>query len=411
MRFKKPIFTVDIRFRDILNINYQRIRNKKMRTVLTIFGIGIGIAAVLFLVGLTFGLQKIVVDKVASAESLVTLDVLANGDISNIIPINDDAISKIKQMPEVAEVSPVKSLSAQLSGKDIKTQGALFGVKSSFFRLSGKTMTYGTTFTDESEDGKKIIISSATAKLLNYDKPEDALNQKVGIDLFVPDTTAETTNVYQLPDQFTITGVMEDDSNYVFIPLKNFDLVDYSQYFELKVKVKDTASVQTLKNKISALGFAVTALIDTLDQMNKIFHISQIVFAVIGLVALFIASIGMFNTMTIALLERTREIGVMKAIGATDRAIRQMFMFEAVTVGFLGGIAGVILGYIAMFGVDFVFAQVAQTFGGIAVNMFYVPGWFLLTIVVLSVFIGYLTGIYPSRHAAKINPLDALRYE
>ncbi|PIS07579.1 hypothetical protein COT78_02680 [Candidatus Berkelbacteria bacterium CG10_big_fil_rev_8_21_14_0_10_43_13] len=411
MKLKKHIFKTDIRFRDILNINYQRIRNKKMRTVLTVFGIGIGIAAVLFLVGLTFGLQKIVVDKVANAESLVTLDVLANGDISNIIPINDDAISKIKSMPEVAEVSPVKSLSAQLSGTDIKTQGALFGVKNSYFRLAGKTMTYGTTFSDEPEDAKKIIISSSTAKLLNFNTSKVALNQEIGIDLFVPNTAAETTDVFQLPDKFTVVGVIEDESNYVFVPLKNFDLIDFSQYFELKVKAMNAESVQVLKDKISALGFAVTALIDTLDQMNKIFHISQIVFAVIGLIALFIASIGMFNTMTIALLERTREIGVMKAIGATDRAIKQMFMFEAVAVGFVGGASGVILGYIAMFSVNVVFAQVAQSFGGEAINMFYIPNWFLLTIIVLSVFIGYLTGIYPSHRAAKINPLDALRYE
>ena len=407
----KNLWRIDIRFRDILDINYQRIRNKKLRTILTVFGIGIGIAAVLFLVGLTFGLQELVIDKVASAESLITLDVLANSDIESIIPIDDATISKIKAMPETAEVSPVKSLSAELTGSELKTQGALFGVENSYFRLAGRTMTWGTVFSDQPEDRNKIIISSATAKLLNYTEPKNALDQKIDINLLVPNSSGDNTELYQLPDQFTVLGVMEDETNYVFIPLKNFDAVDYPQYFQLKVKADDSSGVQSLKNKISALGFAVTALIDTLDQMNKIFHISQIVFAVIGLVALFIASIGMFNTMTIALLERTREIGVMKAIGATDRAIKQMFMAEAVIVGFLGGMAGIFLGYISIFIINWAFGRIAQAFGGQAVNMFYIPQWFLLTIIILSVFIGYLTGLYPSHRAAKINPLDALRYE
>ncbi len=405
------LWKIDIRFRDILGINYQRIRNKKLRTVLTVFGIGIGIAAVLFLVGLTFGLQKLVIDKVASAESLITLDVTTNSDIANIIPIDDSAISKIKAMPETAEVSPVKSLSAELTGPGLNTQGALFGVENSYFALSGRSTSQGAIFTDQPEDQNKVVISTATAKLLNFTDSSKAVGQKIGISLLVPNTAGDTTALYQLPNQFTISGVMDDETNFVFIPLKNFTAVNYPQYFELKVKAHDSNGVQPLKNKITALGFTVTALIDTLDQMNKIFHISQIVFAVIGLVALFIASIGMFNTMTIALLERTREIGVMKAIGATDAAIRQMFMVEAVVVGFLGGMAGILLGYVSIFVVNWSFGRIALAFGGQAVNMFYIPPWFLLTIIVLSVFIGFLTGLYPSQRAAKINPLDALRYE
>lgn len=405
------LWTADIRFRDIININFQRIRNKKLRTVLTVFGIGIGIAAVLFLVGLTFGLQKLVVDQVANADSLITLDVVANTNVADIIALDEAAINKIKAMPETTLISPVKSVAAELNVPELKTQGALFGVENSYFNLAGRTAMFGTFFTDAPEDVSKVVISSTTAKLLGFADPKNALDQKTGLSLLVPNKVEQTTEVFPLANNFTILGVVEDEANFVFIPISNFKAVNYPDYFELKVKAKDSLSVSTLKDKITGLGFAVTALIDTLNQMNKVFHISQIVFGVIGLVALFIASIGMFNTMTIALLERTKEIGVMKAIGATDRAIRQMFLVESIIVGFLGGVAGIVLGYVSIFIINWSIDRVAGAFGGQPVALFYIPTWFLLTIIILSVFIGYLTGLYPSHRAAKLNPLDALRYE
>lgn len=407
----------DIALRDIVSINWKRLRNKKLRSILTVCGIGIGIAAVMFLVGLTFGLQKLVVERVAGADSLLTIDVLTNEDTADVIKLDEDAIKRLAAMPEAAEISKVKQLNSELTAGAIKTQVPIYGVESSYFRLSGRVVTWGNLFTDSETDRTKIIISSATAKLLNYSQPAAAINQKVLVSLFVPTVSSNDggyqteTTLHPLAEPYTIVGVTEDEANYIFMPLENLSAVPLDQYFQLKVKARDRNAVVDLKNNITGLGYTAVALVDTLDQMNNIFSISQIVFGAIGLIALFIAAIGMFNTMTIALLERTKEIGIMKAIGATDQAIKRMFMVESIIIGFLGGLVGIGLGYGAIFLLNFVVGRIANAFGGNSISLFYIPPWFLAAILIFSLMIGWLTGLYPARRAAKLNPLDALRYE
>ena len=150
---------------------------------------------------------------------------------------------------------------------------------------------------------------------------------------------------------------------------------------------------------------------DTLTQINQIFNITQITFTVIGIIALLIAAIGMLNTMTISLLERTREIGIMKTIGATERGIEQMFLAESVIMGLGGGLSGLVVGFLFTRVVAIVVNLLALSSGGQPVEIFYTPLWFYGLVFVFSLLIGLITGFFPSRRAAKLNPLDALRYE
>jgi len=405
-----------IRPSDALNINWQRLRNKTLRTVLTILGIGIGIAAVLFLVGMTFGLQKLIVDRVSDNQTLLTIDVVNNDETADVLPISDSLVSQIQAWTDVEQVSRVKSLTGELAsgGNALKTQSAVFGVEDSYFTLSGRDVSVGSVLSSEDDAGQQAVISTATLKLLGYATSEAALGSPLSIDLLVPSTTAsggQDLSVYSLPHSLTVVGVIEDESNYIFIPLSNFDQVGYDPYYQLKVKAVSQDSVEGVKSRLTDLGYTAIALVDTLQQMNKVFAVTQVVFAVISLIALLIAAIGMFNTMTISLLEQTKEIGVMKAIGATNQAVRQMFLLEAVTMGLFGGLAGMALGYAEMAICNGLLNGVANVFGGSSINLFYVPSWFLVTIMVLSLIIGWLTGWYPSRRAASLNPLDALRYE
>ena len=137
----------------------------------------------------------------------------------------------------------------------------------------------------------------------------------------------------------------------------------------------------------------------------------QTVLALFGLIALFVSAIGMFNTMTIALLERTNEIGIMRSIGVRRSDIRKLFLFESMLMGFLGGVGGVGIamlgGTLANMGIN----ALAQRFGGTALNLFVYPAWFVILIIVFSAIIGFLTGLYPSYRASRLNPLDALRYK
>ena len=115
--------------------------------------------------------------------------------------------------------------------------------------------------------------------------------------------------------------------------------------------------------------------------------------------------------MTITLLERTEEIGIMKSIGASDMSISMMFFMEAAIMGFLGGCAGILIGWLGGLGFNTVINFIAARFGGEKVSLFYSPLWFVLSILVFSAVVGFLTGLTPARRASKIDPLDALRYK
>jgi len=133
-----------------------------------------------------------------------------------------------------------------------------------------------------------------------------------------------------------------------------------------------------------------------------------------GIVALVVSAIGMFNTMTIALLERTEEIGIMKSIGASDftiSMISMIFVMESTIMGFLGGVGGVILGFAGGSIFNILTNMVAERFGGKAVSLFYSPTWFILAIIIFAAVVGFITGFIPARRASKIDPLDALRYK
>jgi putative ABC transport system permease protein len=119
----------------------------------------------------------------------------------------------------------------------------------------------------------------------------------------------------------------------------------------------------------------------------------------------------MFNTMTIALLERTQEIGIMKALGATSLDIWNMFLAESVIIGFFGGLGGIIMGMVGGELFNYGINLLAGALGGESIDMFYTPYWFVFLIIIFSTFVGLITGFYPARRAANINALEALRYK
>lgn len=124
-----------------------------------------------------------------------------------------------------------------------------------------------------------------------------------------------------------------------------------------------------------------------------------------------VSAIGMFNTMTVTLLERTKEIGIMRTIGASPSDVKNLFISESIVVGFLGGVSGIVMGVTIGLTVNFFLNLVASQFGGQAVALFSFPLAFLLFIMLFSAAVGYLTGVFPAKRAATLNPLDAIRYE
>jgi putative ABC transport system permease protein len=400
---------------DNVKLATRNFKTRKLRTFLTILGISVGIGATLFLVSLGYGLQKILLEKIAKSDALLTLDVASTN--SSVIKIDRQIVKELSEIPNVVEVSPLQVVLSQIKTDDITSNVKMSSVGSTFFRLGGIELLSGERYGGEKE--AKVILSTGALTSLGIENQEEALGKEVSISLIVPEVDQEEkkellteSKMIPLEQKFVICGIVDDPSESSgFIPSGWANNLNISYYDEVKVKLDDQRNLEAVRNTIIEKGFTVLALTDTVDQANKIFSIIQITLGLFGIVALAVSAIGMFNTMTIALLERTNEIGTMKAIGASNREIQLLFMTESLAIGFLGGVGGILLGFFGSYLANLGFNFLARSLGGQPVNVFSTPIWFVLFILCFSTLIGFITGIYPATRASRLNPLVALRYK
>jgi putative ABC transport system permease protein len=381
-------------------------RTRPMRTWLTILGIGVGISAVVVLVGLGYGLQKVLLEKIVFGEAMLSLDVVAPP--SQVITIDDKKLEEFKQMENVEDVSPLASFSSSVTMGGLTGSIMLQGVDPSYFRYAGIVTANGDLFADGEND--RIVISSALLKLFDL-KPEEVIGKYVTLKVLFPTSDGKVRET-PLNKQYRVKGVVADDASlYAFMPLKDLSSqFSISSYERARVKVTSREFLNKASDDFLAKGFIVNSLSKTVEQANKIFSGVQIVLAVFGGIALVVSAIGMFNTMTVTLLERTKEIGIMRTIGASNLTIEILFLSEAILMGFFGGLSGVAIGVGGGMAVNLSLGFIAKKMGGQAVNLFEFPTWFLIFMIVFSAILGALTGFFPSRNAAKLNPLDAIRY-
>jgi putative ABC transport system permease protein len=182
------------------------------------------------------------------------------------------------------------------------------------------------------------------------------------------------------------------------------------------VKVEDAQQVLDVADAIESLGYQVYTPASFVQGINSFYVILQVIFGGVGAIALLVAAIGIANTMAMAILERTREIGLMKAIGATNRDVLSVFLGEAAGIGFIGGLGGVLLGWSAgqilnVLALAYFAGQTSQT-GGLPPSVaVYTPAWLPIFTLIFATLIGLLSGLYPALRAATLIPVNALKYE
>jgi putative ABC transport system permease protein len=383
------------------------------RTWLTILGMGVGTGAVVALVGLGFGLQSIILDKIVLGDSLLSLNV--SNPASKIVVLDQPTVDSFAAMEAVKDVSGVVTFPTLVTYEGLTGNANIQGLAPSYFLYTGTQAAAGDLFTNEEavEDRNAVVITSAMLKLFGVEEPEEVLGKTLTFRVFVLNEGSDQSTEISLPKQYKIKGVTADAGNLsAAITLDEFQSNFKIPYYDrVQVRVVDTKALPEVQDAIIAKGFTVTALSKTVEQANKIFQGIQVVLAVFGGIALTVSAIGMFNTMTVTLLERTAEIGVMRTIGASSGDIVILFVAEAIIVGLLGGIVGILIGGgIGMF-FNGLLSVAASKFGGESVSLFKYPMWFLIFICSFSGGVGFLTGLFPARRAAKINPLDAIRYK
>ncbi len=400
-------------FSDIFKLATRMFKARTSRTFLTILGMSVGIGAILFLVSLGYGLQKTLLEKITTSDSLLTLDVSEGKDESVIL--NNDTLDKIRKIEGVKDVIPSFQLTAQGHLENISADLSATITKPPFIKLTGLKILKGEVMTDEKREG--VLITSSVAQVFGK-SIDDMIGKEITFTFFIPKSGAlAEENIQASSDRvdsskkYIIVGEVEGDESIVYVNLGNADDVKIERYSQAKVKCESNSIMPQVRERIGEEGLLVSALSDTVDQANQVFNVVKIILMLFGIIALIVSAIGMFNTMTIALLERTEEIGIMKSIGASDAAISLMFIMESTIMGFLGGLLGIIIGWLEGAVFNGVINFIAVRFGGEKISLFYSPPWFVLTVIIFAAFVGFLTGVIPARRASRIDPLEALRYK
>jgi ABC-type lipoprotein release transport system permease subunit len=389
---------------DVFRVSSRSFKNNRLRTFLTILGISVGIGTIFFLVALGYGLQKLIIENIATESALLALDVTEKNEM---VKLDQEGLDKIRSIPEIEKAFPVVSQQARAEKDVLASDVNLNLVDAGFFELDGIKLEKGEVFSD---DGNGIIISEPILKLLGLEV-DNALNQKIQVYI---EKDAELENSDNLiTREYNIKGVLKDSNEPIlYAPLKSVEAdIKIEQFNKVKVKATSGDNVAVAKNKIIEQGFYVGSVSELVEQAKQVFKVVNIMLVLFGAVALVVSAIGMFNTMTIALLERTQEIGTMKALGAAKIDIWKMFLTESMIIGFIGGSGGILIGYLFSQILNFAINMLAKNFGGLMVDLFYFPVWFVFFVVIFSTVVGLATGFYPAKRAAKLNALEALRYK
>jgi len=260
---------------------------------------------------------------------------------------------------------------------------------------------------------KKAVVNAEFVKLIGLTN-ETALGKNIKITFSVPPELLNKSNIKITTNEveYEIVGVVDSEKSpimYVpYIDLKTIGILNESSF---RIKVDNENAVTEVRHRIESLGYNTSSVQDTVNQVNSLFSSITFLLGIMGFVALAVASLGMFNTFTISLLERTREIGLMKAMGMKSNEVRDLFMTESLVMGLGGGLLGLLIGLVLSTTLNLVVAAYASGKGVDISRVSTAPAEFIIVILGLSLFVGLVTGLYPAARSKKISALDALRYE
>lgn len=394
----------------ILRLAIKNLLGRKLRTFLTIIGVAISVGFVCLLMAFSYGLQRAATEQIASGDTLKNIDV-SNGS-SKLVSLDNTAIDKIKDFSEVAKVYPQIALAGDVQIGESKSDGVIYGTNNDLLDIIKPKMVGGNLYTQDAN--QTVILNTTLARKLTNNAPETLVGQIIDLRLVLrTDLFTDKTAVTQIKAiKATVAGITEDGkTSYAFVPLKTVTDLGVDRYSALKVQLKSADDVEKVKSQIEFMELKVSSVKDTIDQVNQFFQVFQIILVSVGAISVIVATLGIFNTMTISLIEKTREVGLMKILGVKKVYIRRIFMTEALIIGLAGGLIGVISSIAVGQSINYAINAMAVSSGNVAVNIMYFPILLVLLIMVISVLISLLAGLYPARRTTRISPLDALRYE
>ncbi len=470
----------------LIELSLRNLKIKKNRTFITIGGMAIGIAAIVFLVSIGYGLQSMVVSRVARLDEMKQADMTAQAGTG--LKVNDEIISKTKDISNVEDVLPVISVVGRVNFNSSVSDVAVYGVTSDYLKNSAIKTYKGSIFnsnelTVKAEDEKadkgaqsageslgnpqnklvgdasgqaesraslnftdvpgsngefvelndkssavqkndietraissqakrQAVVNAAMLSVLGLPDTE-AINKQINISFIsTSDEVDGGKKVRSQETPYEIVGIVNyGDTPLMYVPFLDLRTLGITNYSQARVVVKEEDDLADARKKIEAMGYNTTSVADTVQQVNSFFANVRKISALVGAIALAVASLGMFNTLTVSLLERTREVGLMKAMGMKSDEIRDLFLTESMIISFFGGLFGLLLGYLGGKLLSLLLTFFSLTKGQGYMDVSQIPFIMVVYVLMLSLSVGIITGIYPARRAKKISALNALRYE
>jgi ABC-type lipoprotein export system ATPase subunit/ABC-type lipoprotein release transport system permease subunit len=398
---------------DIGEISLSYLMVKRSRTLITVLGVGVGIGFITFLLSIGYGLENLVVNEIAEIEEMrqVIVDPVVGGEVD----IDDERYELISNKSGVKEKYPLINVATTAYYGDSQTDLVAYGVESDYLSVTRETFLEGNTFKSTENE---VVISEDVMSLLGLDEDE-ILGQDLELEFIPVDRETEiieeeedVAGAYDDRVSYKVTGIVAGDSTpIVYFPLEDAKDLGIEVYSEVLVVLDDTADMASVRREIESLGMKTSSVMDTVNQIEQLFGYLRIGLAVIGGIAFVIAILGMINTLTVSLMERTREVGLLKSIGMQSEEVKKLFITESMLISFFGGVSGIIIGALMGLIISGILSAIAVSRGGDYLIISKLPLYLVGGVIFVSVLIGYLTGLYPSRRAVKMSPLDALRYE
>ena len=423
--------------RDLIRIVLANLSRMKLRASLTAVGVLVGTTAIVTMVSLGVGMQQgISAQMMATFGSVTAIEVspTAFGEsgpfapsAAEKTPLTPDLVEEIADIDGVDRVLPRVSFPAKLTldGKETDVNITGFDVEDPFdLKLEGGDWP-------ANNRAKSLVAAAKVGDRLAQAEPVSkdsvvVLGERAKL------TMTRQTDFGEEEKKFRARTVGQlksrspyEDYNTIYMPLgtasKLFEWQSgqtnrlkregYDGLRVLTTKVEDIPRVESILQDLGVGTFTAKAL---LDGLNSFFMVLQAILGAIGAVALIVASIGIINTMIMSIYERTREIGIMKAVGASNTDVMKIFLAEAGTIGILGGAAGVVFGWLTakVLGLITGFYMSQAGAGADAqILSFVVPWWLAAFAMGFAAVIGVAAGIYPALRASRLNPLDALRHD
>jgi putative ABC transport system permease protein len=401
------------------------LKHGKTRSLLTMLGIVIGIASVIILMSIGASAQALILNEVQGIGSnlIFVIPGGTNGKfqspaaaqgviIKTLVQSDVDALSR---EPSISGVAPIVNGQANAVYGENNLSITYQGVTGNFFAMRNYTVTNGFPFTDQDVAAYNhvTVIGSDLANTLFGPNVNP-----VGKNIRLGNTTLDVVGVLK-PMGIGPGGVNQDDLALVPITVAQNQMLGINYFQYILVEANPAYNISFVTGRIESVleqdhgitnssmdDFTIQTQADILSLLGNITSILTIFLTAIASISLIVGGIGIMNIMLVSVIERTREIGLRKAVGATDRDILQQFLVEAVMLTFIGGVIGITIG--ALF--------VTLTY--VILSTFFSIGWvfaFPLSAVVIAVIVSTVTGvgfgIYPARQAARKSPIEALRYE